>query len=130
MGMGAVIYISTLASVDPTLHEAALIDGANLWQRVWHIDLSVIRPIIVINLILSMRGILSGNMEKILLMQNTFNIRVSEIINTYVYKVGVAQGVPDYSFATAIGLFQNLVGLALTLTVNAIANKISDEGLF
>lgn len=129
-GYGAIIYISSLASVDPTYHEAAIIDGANLWQRVWHIDLTTIRPIIIIMIILSMGRILGGNFEIIYLMQNNLNLSTSEIINTYVYKVGLVSQQPDYSFGTAIGLFQNVVGLALTMTVNKIANTISGEGMF
>jgi multiple sugar transport system permease protein/putative aldouronate transport system permease protein len=129
-GYSAIIYISALAAVDPTYHEAAIIDGANLWQRIWHIDLTTIRPIIIIMLILSIGGILGGNFEKIYLMQNPLNINTSEIINTYVYKVGLTSDRPDYSFGTAIGLFQNIVGVILTMTVNKIANKLSGEGLF
>jgi multiple sugar transport system permease protein/putative aldouronate transport system permease protein len=129
-GYSAIIYISALASVDPTYHEAAIIDGANLWQRIWHIDLSTIRPIVVIMLILSMGHILGGNFEKTYLMQNPLNISTSEIINTYVYKVGLTASRPDYSFGTAIGLFQNVVGVIMTLTVNKIADKISGEGMF
>jgi multiple sugar transport system permease protein/putative aldouronate transport system permease protein len=131
-GFGAIIYISALAAVDPNLHEAAVIDGASLWQRVWHIDLVTIRPIIVIMLILSMGGILGGNFEKIYLMQNPLNVTNSEIISTYVYKVGLGAGSnrPDYSFGTAVGLFQNVVGIVLTLTVNKIVNLLSGEGMF
>ncbi|MDR1901674.1 MAG: ABC transporter permease subunit [Treponema sp.] len=136
-GYSAVIYISSLAAVDPTYHEAAVIDGANLWQRVWHIDLAVIRPIIIIMLILSMGNILGGDFETTYLLQNPLNINTSEIISTYVYKVGLgantsaAIGVrADYSFGTAIGLFQNVVGVILTLMVNRIANAVSGEGMF
>jgi multiple sugar transport system permease protein/putative aldouronate transport system permease protein len=133
-GYSAIIYISSLAAVDPTYHEAAVIDGANLWQRVWHIDLSTIRPIIVIMLILNMGGILAGNFEKAYLMQNPLNITASEIIPTYVYKIGLGVGGagsrPDYSFGTAIGLFQNVVGVILTLAVNKIANLLTGEGMF
>jgi ABC-type polysaccharide transport system permease subunit len=129
-GYGAIIYISTLAAVDPNLHEAALIDGANLWQRIWHIDLTTIRPIIIIMLILSMGGILGSNFEKIYLMQVPQNMSVSEVIATYVYRVGMLSNRPDYSFGTAIGLFQNVVGIILTLTVNKIANLLTGEGMF
>ncbi|MDR0450784.1 MAG: ABC transporter permease subunit [Treponema sp.] len=129
-GYGAVIYISSLAAVDPSYHEAAIIDGANLWQRIWHIDLATIRPIVIIMLILSMGSILGGNFEKTYLLQNPLNIGASEIITTYVYKVGLSNARPDYSFGTAIGLFQNAVGVILTLAVNRIANKLSGEGMF
>jgi ABC-type polysaccharide transport system permease subunit len=132
-GYSAIIYISALTSVDPTMHEAGIIDGATLWQRIWHIDLPTIRQIIVIMIILSMGGILAGNFEKTYLMQNSLNILTSEIITTFVYKVGLGVGAgtrPDFSFGTAIGLFQNGVGLVLTLFVNWVVNKISDEGMF
>jgi multiple sugar transport system permease protein/putative aldouronate transport system permease protein len=132
-GYSAIIYISSLAAVDPTMHEAAVIDGATLWQRIWHIDLTTIRPIIVIMLILSMGGILTGNFEKTYLMQSPLNISASEIIPTYVYKVGLGvSGAtrPDYSFGTAIGLFQNVVGVILTLIVNKFANLLTNEGMF
>ena len=132
-GYSAIIYISSLAAVDPTMHEAAIIDGATIWQRIWHIDLPTIRPIIVIMLILSMGGILAGNFEKTYLMQNSLNITNSEIIPTYVYKVGLgvsASTRPDYSFGTAIGLFQNIVGVTLTMIVNGVANMLTNEGMF
>jgi multiple sugar transport system permease protein/putative aldouronate transport system permease protein len=129
-GYSAVIYISSLAAVDPTLHEAALIDGASLWRRVWHIDLATIRPVIVIMLILSMGGILTGNLEKTLLLQNSLNITASEILPTYMYKIGIASSRPDYSLGTAIGLFQNVIGIILTLIVNKIANILTGEGMF
>jgi ABC-type polysaccharide transport system permease subunit len=132
-GHGAIIYISALAAVDPTYHEAAMIDGANMWQRVYHIDLPTIKPIVVIMLILAMGSILTRlSFEKAYLLQNPLNVSTSEIISTYVYKVGLGVGGQraDYSFGTAIGLFQNVVGVILTLTVNKIANIISGEGMF
>jgi multiple sugar transport system permease protein/putative aldouronate transport system permease protein len=129
-GYSAIIYISALVAVDPSLHEAAVIDGATLWQRVWYIDLATIRPIIIIMLILSMGGILATNFEKAYLLQNPLNTETSEVISTYVYKVGLASTRPDYSFGTAIGLFQNVVGVILTLTVNKAANILTGEGMF
>jgi multiple sugar transport system permease protein/putative aldouronate transport system permease protein len=129
-GYSAIIYISALVAVDPSLHEAAVIDGATLWQRVWYIDLATIRPIITIMLILSMGGILATNFEKAYLLQNPLNTEASEVIATYVYKVGLASSRPDYSFGTAIGLFQNVIGVILTLTVNKAANMLTGEGMF
>ena len=132
-GHGAIIYISALAAVDPTQHEAAMIDGANLWQRVFHIDMAAIRPIVVIMLILAIGNIMTRlSFEKAYLLQNPLNISTAEIISTYVYKVGLGVGSnrADYSFATAIGLFQNVVAVILTLSANKIANIISDEGMF
>jgi multiple sugar transport system permease protein/putative aldouronate transport system permease protein len=129
-GNGAIIYIAALSAVDPAMHEAAIVDGASLWRRVWHIDLPTIRPIIVIMLILSMGGILGTSFEKVWLMQNALNVNASEVIATYVYKVGIQATRPDYSFGTAIGLFQNVVGIILMLTVNKIVNALSGEGMF
>jgi ABC-type polysaccharide transport system permease subunit len=130
-GYGAIIYISALSAVDPNLHEAALIDGANLWQRIWHIDLPTIRPIVIIMLILSMGGMLGSNFEKIYLLQVPQNISVSEVIATYVYKIGLGSGGrPDFPFGTAIGLFQNAVGVILTFTVNRIAWILTGESMF
>ena len=131
-GYSAVIYIAALSSVDPGMHEAAIIDGATLWQRVWHIDLPSIRLIILILVILSMGGILSTDFERAFLLQNPLNLTSSEVISTYVYKVGLGAvgGRPDYSFGTAIGLFQNVIGVIMVLTVNRVVNSISGEGLF
>jgi len=130
-GYSAIIYISSLAAVDPTLHEAAIIDGATLLQRVWYVDLATIRPIIVIMLILSMGNMLATGFEKVYLLQTSLNLTASEVITTYVYKVGLgAGGRADYSFGTAIGLFQNAVGVILTLTVNRIANMLTGESMF
>ena len=130
-GYSAILYISALAAVDPTMHEAAIIDGATLWQRAWYVDLASIRPIIVIMLILSMGHLLSTGFEKVYLLQTPLNITASEVITTYVYKVGLgAGGRADYSFGTAIGLFQNGVGVILTITVNKIASFLTGESMF
>ncbi|MDL2318418.1 ABC transporter permease subunit [Eubacteriales bacterium OttesenSCG-928-A19] len=130
MGYGAIIYISALSSVDPQLHEAASIDGASMWKRIWHIDLPSIMPTIVIMLILRMGSLLSVGFEKVFLMQNSTNLSVSEIIETYVYKVGLTATRPDFSYATAVGLFQNVVSFVLVMTANYVASKVSDNGFF
>lgn len=129
-GYSAIIYISALSGVDPSYHEAAMIDGASIWQRIWHIDLTTIRPTVVILLILNIGSILNIGFEKIYLMQNPLNTSVSSIISTYVYGVSLKAAQPDYSFGTAIGLFQNGVAVILTLIVNCVANRITGDGLF
>lgn len=129
-GYSAIIYISALAGVDPTYHEAARIDGANMWRRVWHIDLATIRPTVVIMLVLSVGSIVNVDFERAFLMQNPINLSASEIISTYVYKVSVATQRPDYSFGTAIGLFQNVISVTLTLLVNKIVDKLTGDGMF
>ena len=110
------------------LHEAAIIDGATLLQRIRHIDLPTVIPTAVIMLILNMGSILNVGSEKILAMQNQNNINTSEVINTYAYKVSLVSSFPDFSYATAIGLFQSLIGLILLLVTNRIADKISGNG--
>ncbi len=128
MGYGAIIYISALSSVDPQLHEAASIDGASMWKRILHIDLPGITPTIVIMLILRMGSLLSVGFEKVYLMQNPTNLAVSELIETYVYKVGLTAARPDFSYATAVGLFQNVISFILVMTANFVAKKVSDNG--
>jgi multiple sugar transport system permease protein/putative aldouronate transport system permease protein len=131
LGNSAILYIATLAGVDPELHEAAIIDGATIWKRVWHIDIPSILPTIVITSIFALSGLLSGgSLEKTLLLQNSANISVSEIISTYVYRVGIASAYPDFSFGAAVGLFQNVVSLLLIIIANQIAKWLTDTGLF
>lgn len=129
-GYGAIIYISALSAVDPQLHEAASIDGASMWKRVWHIDIPGILPTVTIMLILRMGSLLGVGFEKIYLMQNSTNLSVSEVVDTYVYKVGLTASRPDFSFATAVGLFQNVISFTLVMTTNFISRKISDSGLW
>lgn len=129
-GYGAIIYISALSAVDPQLHEAASIDGASMWKRIWHIDIPGILPTVTIMLILRMGSLLGVGFEKIYLMQNSTNLAVSEVIETYVYRVGLTASMPDFSFATAVGLFQNVISFALVMLANFISRRVSDNGLW
>ena len=124
-GYGSIIYMAALASVDPTLYEAAEIDGASRFQRMLHIDIPSISSVIVITLIMNTGSILSVGFEKAYLMQNDLNYRTSEIISTYVYKVGIQEA--QYSFSTAVGLFNSVVNCATLLLVNFIVSKIDRE---
>ncbi len=128
VGFGAIIYMAALAGVDQEQHEAAIIDGATLLQRIWYVDLPAIIPTAVIMLILNMGGTLNIGYEKILAMQNQNNIAVSEVISTYSYKVSLVSSFPDFPYSVAIGLFQSLVGLLLILITNKIADKLSGNG--
>lgn len=128
LGSSAVVYIAALSSVDPQLIEAATMDGANKLQRMWHIDLTTIRPTVIIMLIMNMGKLLSVGYEKVLLMQNDLNLPVSEIVGSYVYKTGILGA--DYGFSTAVSFFNNVVGLILVIASNAIAKKFSDVSLF
>lgn len=128
IGFNCVIYLAALSSVDPTLHEAAVVDGASKLQRIWHIDIPEIMPLAIVLLILSLGGILSTGFEKILLLQNPINIRASEVIDTYVYRVGLASAVPNYSYAAAIGLFKSVIGFTLVILVDRFAKRLGHGG--
>lgn len=128
MGWGSIIYLAALAGVDPELHEAARIDGANKIKRIWHIDIPSILPTIVILLIMNCGSLISVGHEKVYLMQNDINHGVSEVISTYVYKVGLVQ--KQYSFSTAIGLVNNIVNFTLLIIVNKISAKVSSISLW
>ena len=128
MGWSAIVYLAALAGVDPALHEAADIDGATRMQKILHINLPTIMPTIVIMLILRMGQIASVGYEKVYLMQNNLNVSTAEVISTYVYKRGIVN--MNYSFSTAIGLFNNVVNVTMLLISNKISKKISGSGLF
>ena len=130
MGWSSIIYIAALSSVDAELHEAAQIDGASRFRRVLHIDLPSILPTATIMLILSAGRVMSVGFEKVFLMQNSLNIGASEVISTYVYKVGMVIGTGDYSFATAIGLFNSVINFCLLVLVNFISKKLSETSLW
>ncbi len=128
LGWNAAIYISALTAIDTTLYEAASIDGASKWQQLWKITLPSIWPTIVIQLILKVGHIMSVGYEKVLLMQASTNLNVSEIISTYVYQMGISGRQFDYG--TAVGLFNSVVNLIVLLVVNYIAKKRSEVSLF
>ena len=130
IGWSSIIYIAALSSVDTDLHEAAQIDGASRFRRVLHIDLPSILPTATIMLILSAGRVMSVGFEKVFLMQNSLNIGASEVISTYVYKVGMVIGTGDYSFATAIGLFNSVINFCLLVLVNFISRKLSETSLW
>ena len=127
-GWSSIIFIAALAGIDPQLHEAAEIDGANRLQRIWHINLPGILPTAVIMFILNCGSIMSVGFEKAYLMQNSMNQSASEIIATYVYKMGIQKA--QYSYTTAIGLFNSLINVVLLLIVNRISKKAADISLF
>lgn len=128
VGFGAIIYIAALAGVDMQQHEAAIIDGATLLQRIRYVDIPAILPTAVIMMILNMGSVLNIGYEKVLAMQNQNNMAVAEVITTYSYKVSLVSTFPDYSYSTAIGLFQSVVGLILILITNKIADKTTGNG--
>lgn len=128
MGYSSIIYFAALSGIDPTLHEAAIVDGASKIKRIWHIDLPGLAPTIIILLILDFGKIMNVGFEKVLLMQNPVNMSASDVIATYVYRVGLVDA--QYSLSAAVGLFNNLINIILLLIVNGIARKVSETSLF
>lgn len=127
-GYSAIIYISALAGVSPELIEAGVIDGTSRWQKIWHIDLPAIAPTITIMLILAMGSVFNVGFEKVYLMQNPLNIDRSEIISTYVYKRGLLD--IQYSYSTAIGLFNSVINTALLVLSNFAVRRLGGSSLF
>lgn len=127
LGWDSILYIATLSAVDPTLYEAATVDGASKWHKLIHIDVPALAATAVIMFILRMGSVMSVGFEKVYLLQNTLNASTSEIISTYLYKLGLIRN--QYSLSAAIGLFNNVINLVLLLSVNAIARRVSDHSL-
>lgn len=129
VGWNSVIYLAALASVDVSLYESASIDGASRFKQLIHIDFPSILPTFVILFIMRVGNLMSIGYEKVLLMQNDLNLSASEIINTYSYKVGLS-GVPDYSYGTAIGLFNSVINLILIMIVNKLSKNVTETSLW
>ena len=127
-GYKSVMYIAALAGISPELHEAATVDGANRFQRMRHVDIPGILPTIVLMLILDVGSMLNVGYTKVYLMQNSMNLGASEIISTYVYKVGLKQS--NYSFSTAIDLLNTAVSLILVTSTNYISRRLTETSLW
>lgn len=127
-GFSAIIYLAALSGVSKELEEAAIVDGASKLSRIWNVDIPCIMPTIVILLILNIGQIMGIGFEKIYLMQNSINLPVSEVISTYVYKVGLVNS--DYSFSTAIGLFNSIINAIMLVLANTVAKKFTDSSLW
>lgn len=127
-GWGTIIYLAALSGVDQEQYEAAIMDGAGRFRRVWHITLPAIRSTIVIMLIMRVGSILSTGFDQIYLMTNSLNRPVADVFDTYVYMMGITNGA--YSYSTAVGLFRSLVGIILVLSTNKIAKKLGQSGLY
>ncbi|KKI92082.1 protein lplB [Bacillus sp. SA1-12] len=127
-GWGTIIFLAALAGVNSQLYEAARIDGANRWRLLWHITLPSIRSVIIILLILRLGNFLDLGFEQIFLMLNAMNREVGEVFDTYVYTVGIRQGL--FSYSAAVGLFKSVVGLILVIGANQLAKKFGEEGIY
>ena len=127
-GYSAIIYMAALAGIDPTLYEAARLDGASRLQKIWHVDLPGIAPTVVVVMVLSVGSVMAIGFEKAFLLQNPLNLSTSEIIATYTYKIGLLNA--DFSLATAIGLFNSVINLVLLLAVNTVSKRVTGNGLW
>ena len=127
-GYGSVLYMSVLAGIDTELYEAAEIDGANRWKKIWHITLPGIKPTIVVLLIMSLGNILGGGFDRPFAFQNNLVMRVADVIATFVYRVGI-KGL-QFSLTTAVGLFQSVVGVFFLLMANWISRKLGERGIW
>ncbi len=125
MGYSAIVYLSALTAVDVNLYEAAMVDGANRWNRLIHITIPCIMPTIVVMFILRIGSLINANFEKIYLFQNSANLEVSEVIQTWVYKRGMVKY--DYSMGTTAGLFNGIVALILVVMANRLSKRYSDS---
>lgn len=128
VGWASIIYIAALASVNPELYEAAFVDGASKIKRIWYIDIPSLIPTATILMIMSAASVLGVGFEKIFLMQNQLNMRVSDVISTYVYRLGLVH--MEFSFSTAVGLFQSIVAVIMLTVVNAICRRVSETSLW
>lgn len=128
LGWSTIIFISALAAVSPDLQESAQIDGASRWDIIWHINVPTILPTIMIMLILKSGNLMSVGFEKIFLLQNPLNLEASTVLSTYVYDIGIVGG--QFSYSTAIGLFNNVVELILVLIVNQISKKLTNTSMW
>lgn len=128
LGWSAIIYISALSGIDEQLYDAAIVDGANKFQRILHIDLPGILPTITMMLILRLGSLMNVGFEKIYLLQNGLNIGTSEVISTYVYKIGMVNA--DYGYSTAVGLFNSAINLVFLVVANKTVKVLRHESLF
>ena len=128
VGWGSIIYLAALTGIDPTLHEAAMIDGAGKLRRIWHIDIPGILPTISIMLIMRFGSMMSLGFQKVYIMQNSMNISVSEVISTYIYKMGMIDR--RYSYSSAINLFNTVINFTLLTIVNQISGRLSGNSLW
>jgi putative aldouronate transport system permease protein len=128
MGWSSIIYLAALSSIDPQLHEAAVIDGANRWRRILHINLPGILPTVVILFILNTGSVMSVGFEKVFLMQNQMNMETADVISTYVYRRGLINA--EYSFSAAVGLFNSVINFALLVGVNSVARRLGETSIW
>lgn len=127
-GWDSIVYLAALSAVDPTLYDAASVDGASKLQKIWHIDIPMLIPTVVVLLILRSGNIMNVGFEKVYLLQNPLNLGYSEMLSTYVYKVGLLNS--QYSLSSAVSLFNNVINFMLLALVNFISQRASNNSLW
>lgn len=128
VGWGTIIYLAALAGINPHLYEAAMVDGAGRWRQMWSITIPALMPAIIILFLLRIGNVLEANVEQVLIFINPLNRSVGEVIDTYVYRVGLLGA--QFSFSTAIGLFQSIIGLSLVMFLNQLSKKTTGESIY
>jgi putative aldouronate transport system permease protein len=128
VGWGTILYLAALTTIDASLYEASRIDGANRWKQTWHITLPGIRPTMITLLILNIGSFMAVGFEKVLLLYNPLTYPTADVISTYLYRIGIESG--NFSYATAIGLFESIIGLTLILSANAISRRAVGTSLW
>jgi len=124
-GWGTILYLAVMSKIDPTYYEAAKIDGASRLRQIWNITLPNMKMIISLNLILTVSGLLGSNLDQTLVLMNSQNREKAEVINSYVYRMGMTQG--DFSYATAVGLGVSIISVILLVTANKVTSKLNDN---
>lgn len=127
-GWGTIVYLAAIAGIDVNLYEAARIDGANKFRQIWHVTLPSIAPTVILMLILRLGSLLNAGTEQILVMYNPVVYDVADVIGTYVYRIGM--GTSDYSFSTAVGLFESVVAFILIVSGNYLSRKFAERGIW
>jgi putative aldouronate transport system permease protein len=127
-GWGSIVYLAAIAGIDPTLYEAAVIDGASRWKQMWHVTIPGIMPVIVIMFILRVGRVMNVGFEKVLLMYNPMIYETADVISTFVYRKGLLE--MNYSYSTAIGLFNSVINFALLVGVNRISRRLNETSLW
>lgn len=128
MGWGAILYLATLSTIDESLYEAAKIDGANRWKQTLHVTIPGLIPTIMVLLILNIGSFMAVGFEKILLLYNPLTYETADVISTYLYRVGLLSG--NFSYATAIGIFEAVIGLILVMSANVISRRVAGTSLW
>ncbi len=128
VGWGSIIYLAALAGIDPSLHEAARIDGASRWRQIWTVDIPCILPTIITLLVLRMGSVMSVGYEKIILLYNSLTMEKADVISSFVYRKGLLES--NYGFSTAVGLFNSVINMLLVVAANTISRKVNETSLW